>query len=37
MKKQKINKKRIFVAFGLGVRLGSLFIIPMNTAQACAI
>lgn len=37
MKKQKINKKRIFVAFGLGVTLGSLFIIPMNTAQACAI
>lgn len=37
MKKQKINKKRIFVAFGLGVTLGSLFITPMNTANACAI
>lgn len=37
MKKQKINKKRIFVAFGLGVTLGSLFINPMNNANACAI
>lgn len=37
MKKQKINKKRIFVAFGLGVTLGSLFINPMNNANACVV